>query len=69
MKRKIIELMVMLPIAFANGQTTSTGAEKDFDVHNTDVRYHFSDGDMDFNFSTIVSPLLSTYPYVSLFKS
>jgi hypothetical protein len=56
MKRKIIKLMVlvMLPIAFANGQTTSTGKDRDFDAHNTDIRYHFSDRDMDFNFGALV---------------
>jgi hypothetical protein len=32
----------------------STGTKKVFDAHDTNVRYHFSDTDMDFNFGTLV---------------
>jgi len=34
--------------------TESSGPKKVFDAHDTNVRYHFNDTDMDFNFGTVV---------------
>ncbi|HWR38877.1 MAG TPA: alpha/beta hydrolase [Patescibacteria group bacterium] len=61
MIKKILTNVILLlfMVATAGGLNLATAAEnpetkKVFDAHDTGVRYHFTDTDMDFNFGTLV---------------
>jgi len=46
--------LVALALGILSGPAGAEAPRKDFDSHDTAVRYHFSDTDMDFHFGTLV---------------
>ena len=46
--------ILALTLGIGCGPTSAEATKKVFDAHDTGVRYHFNDTDMDFNFGTLV---------------